>query len=419
MNNKQNAALLGIIILSGCGTSYNVPERIATQAETDLQTAMVSDDLNGLLAAGVNHPDSKDFIAEYIIFDRGFDDLEYDELCRYEQQFAADTTYSEMFAFMREKREDQIMETISELDIPDIGQYYRSNPSERSFLDTLLRSSFRESMEDGDYPVIRALHNSFANTALSDYVDTRYYPLRDSLFAEVSVALDEYAKAETEMKESLIARMCYDINMHGNRATGAVLTECLEKKLPRNHTKVPPRVVQAFEKYFNRDTVQYVLKEGFDEYRESVVQARKEIIESLLDTDDSYINALSSVKIQNPRPDYWLPMSDFLKLAEEQRKIDWVGVGITAASVAVGFVTGGVGGFVVGLALDGVDMAYSIHGDKKKAEAVAKQIQVVAENMSSSLSSSTDAAVDKAFAALDRNKYYSLEFFKDYVKQNF
>lgn len=400
-----------LCVLFSCATANKNSKKTdlvspPSSAEIAFQKAVNSGSIDELIRCAIDYPEVNEDVYDYLIWDIDINSLPYNDINRYVEQAKEDTLLQYGFQNQKELLEEMMLDELSDLDIDGVRDYYYSHLDASDFVGSVITDAIEGVVQDNDYFSIKAIYKAFQGTEFSGQINEPYLHLRDSLMTEINLSLDEYESSLVEIIQSVKSQVTYELDTLVINSIARVSKNCMDKKLPRRDQKAEERIESMYSDFVNHNGARAILRKNIDDLSASVDESFSTLFDSFFpDIDSLFTPGTESVKLSYPK--YVVLKDEFLDFSDIQRDINWVAVGLTAASVATGIATGGAT-TVITVVIDGADLVYGIVGDSKKTKKVKAALESLQEDMYRQMNTTNRSAISSTFARVD-----------EYVASNF
>lgn len=400
--------LLVLCVVFSCGTATKLLDSSSntpTSSEVAFQNAFNSGSIDEMIACAKKFPETEESVIDCLIWDFGLESMSYNDICAYIKKTESAPLLNSCFDYYKGIAEDKMIEELSELSIEGVREYYGLHKNASIFLNEIINDAISEQIEEGDYFSLKLYHNAFLNSSFGNRIDKVYMPLRDSLLTDIMNVVDDYESNVNEVVNAVKAQVAYELDTLTINSINRMKKDCMDNKLPRRDKVAEERIQEMYKKFVNSSGAKKAVDDNISELLASIDESVMDLYRSVVFDVDS-TRTFSDELVTKSYPSYKVLMKEFLNFSEIQRDINWVAIGLSAASVGASVVTAGTS--LVVLALDGADLVYGIMADSKKAQKVASSLKKLGDDMYSSMNNSNKMAVNKSFDGL--NKYIGSTF---------
>ena len=406
------ALALTVLVIAGCGAATKINYK---QVYSEIQSAQKSNDIVKLMEIYSEYPEYEEYLSNYLTNLQDYSKFSYLDLRSFVEiakRSEIPQLYEDM-QFVRTVREQEIESTVAKMDISSMGQYYHSHTDEQHYLDSLFVTSLGPILNDADYVTLRQVHNAFVSTPLGDYADQYYTPLREVLMESLSESMEEYFQYELETLEAVKNQSVEEFDVYLQGVVDNIVKYCFNNKLAWIKKNVNDQADRIVSSFFDTKLAGQIFESNVDNYSREVKYSRDAYLSQLLHGVDNAEKAAEPLPKDSKAINLY-PYADyaaFMNLRNAQRKIDWFGVGLTAASFAVAW--------PAGILVDIADVAYSTYSDKEKEKAIAEEFNNFIPSVYTCLLDNNMINIDSYFRRVELELRQSQNNLKDYVEKVF
>lgn len=384
---------------------------------TLITTAHNEGDIPFLINALETYPFYRGYTESYL-YNYDYSKTKYPQLKRYAQVAQNDVTATIFFDSLLIQKQTFIVDSLSNLNIAEVGRFYKNNHTTYDFLTEILRDAYFSDVQSLDYKSRKSLYNAFKNTDLSNEIEEPYRTLRDSLMSDILAVLNPYFDSEKEIIDQIETAVRYDSQKYIEKGIEEIINAANKK----NDRSLFKQIFQredidkyTFKEYINKainDTFDYsyvekLAKERLSEYLHSSQDMRSMLFNQYFN-DDEYENIYipdSTAKIQL----VWVIGRDDVSNIQSIKN---TGAAITAVSTAISFIP-----YLntIAIAADALDIVYSFQQDGKINQAI-EQLASTIYNDSSKCINEYIAAL---FKELKQQQYITEKNFRKIFKDEF
>ena len=389
---------------------------------SSISSCLNSGDLYSIVTSALDYPENSDYVVDYLLWDYNGVDAPYSRLCQYRDWTESNSLIQDCFKYYIRIQEDTMLEEMSDLDLDELRLYYELHSYAHDFLDKVLDESFTLTIDEGYYLPIRDLHRAFSETKFSAKIDSVYFPLRDSLQAEMNANLKFLRKNEEDVVSAVKAQTAYDVDSFVAKFIADIITSCINKKLPRIDSWARNRINSMYSELLPQTKIDSVINGNVKTLIKSISDARDTVAMAYLPRDYQSVTRMPTSTKFIHLPAYQIEMNEFMELSDIQREINWVSVGLTLVSTAAGVATGGgASAAAIGAValLDCADFVYGIVGDNKKDLAVQEKVESIVNLMFRNMSEESEKAIESTFNALEHNLSTSFNVYEGEINSLF
>lgn len=401
--------ILSLMIISSCGNLKHV----SYSGMDVIRMHYYRGDVCALINDLYEYPFYREDIEKYLYKKLNYKNEPYRNLKQYVVSSEDDFNAFLFFDSLRVAREKYCIDSLSRLTVQEVGEFYRSNETEHTYLYEELKNAYFTNIDTLDYSSLKLLYQSFRGTNLEKLVQCRYSELRDSLLSIIMTNLNGYFKEETTM--------LYDIESsvrdYAERYIQNGITEILSSLIEKNDRGF-------FQKVFkSKEMDSYT----FEEYAEQLINEHLNMNSVISVTNDKlnkYIYTCSNFR-DNLYKGYFTDTSCRVRLdyetlnvslnwnkerdgMDEMDNIKATANAITASSIVLAFIPGLN---VIAAAADMVDFIYSINQGTREEKAM--------KNLVSALYIDSVECVGKYLDAIFSNVSQNRSFTEKEIKKAF
>lgn len=375
-------------------SQYRPPS--VTPAEIAFQNAINDGNIIELLQCAKNYPETKEIVANQILWDSDLSALKYNDIVRCIQMSDGDSMLLYPFLFCQETLEEKIMDEMSELDIDGIKQYYDTHSDDSIFVKRIILNVISELVDSSDYYSLKLIRPIFQNTVFDSNISKGVSHLRDSILQEMMIGLDDYESSIKDVAKSVMAQVYQELDSLTQSSIMNVLQNCMEKELPRRDKKVEERVQMLYKTYVNSAKARKIVVDNVSTFVTSLDESICDLYQSMV-TDADCEGGFSSGVVTPTHAGYKILTKEFLAFSDVQRSINWVSIGLNVASVVASIYTGGTAAII----FDGLDLLYDPYHEIKKAKNVNEALGSLGKSMYYNMNKSNEASIFSTLEQLD------------------
>ena len=403
--------ILSMFLLS-CGTTKRATHK---RIYAEIKEAEQTDNIEKLMYIYASYPEYEEYLSNYLTKVHNFDKHPYQDLLNYDR-IASEYGLPQLiedFSYIRFVREQRIEDSISSLNLKELGVYYRNHNDEQQYLDSLFAIRIYPIIDESDYITLRQVHNSFQGTPLGDYSDQYYTPLREELITIVLDNMNEYFNDEKNILNAVENQTIDELDQYTQGVVDEIVQYCLNNKLPWIKSNVNEQADVIVSNFYNKQFAEKNVISNIDNFVTETRYSREKYLSELLqgvdvDTDLGVPVPSNCIRISlTPGVDY----NAFMNLRNAQRKIDWFGMGLTAASFVIAW--------PAGILVDVADIAYSTYSDKAKEDAIIQEFKNFIPSVYSHLMDNTVREIQVLFNTIGVELNRTQQYMINYVEKNF
>ena len=130
-----------------------------------------------------------------------------------------------------EKYEDSILNLLSNMNIRQVGNYYRTHSYDQQFLKPILQNTYLPSINEFEYAEVKKLVNAFAGTDIHSIFASKYDSIRMTYKPIVKESIYVYIAAEQEVLKSYKAYAYEDVMNYLTNASGEIMADYIMPSL--------------------------------------------------------------------------------------------------------------------------------------------------------------------------------------------
>ena len=389
------------IVLCSCGTAKK-----AQPTEADMILANYkSNDIASMILDLEKYPLSRN-LTESLLYTKDYSGTPYSELKEYAILSDFDFKASAFFDSLKFERQEKVLDSLSHLNLQQIGNFYRQNYSEHDYLRAALMPLFAN-VNSLDYTSLKSLNRAFMSTNLQGCVTPRYNAVRDSLLYEINQSVDEYFDVEYSMLEDIelaVRSVCEDYIENGVVKIVSSLAEKNDRGFFKRIFKRINIDSYSFEEYadilikdnLDPSYIKKVTRERLTEWIDNSSRYREELLQSYFGNSPD-ANTLQRQQVINIPFVWTIGRHDINTITD----IKMTGTVLTVGSLALGFIPG-IGALAV--AADVADFAYGMSQDTKISNAMNQLSRTLYEDSTDSVGKYLDSVFNTVKSEIDNSK---------------
>ena len=380
-----------------------------TREENIIDEHLSKNNIEALIKDCIKFQDYSTPIANYLLYEIDYTNVDYSLLVHYQDLAKQDSVLYNGYESLIIQKEEKILDYISNLDIDGVADYYKKNPSERSFLRPVLCEAYLTIIDTLQYVDIKKLYKSFSKTDIGDSIAPYYIEMREAIKPVITNSYESYCATEKEIKEYYEEKAKEELDLFISSRMESFIEALFDKDLPRKQEKINEMFTSSFYHGFPTSSLIDIVNNNITELTSVLNAGRIDFIESISEEvgDKSRFTIPHEVNyIKNNFPKT-MNISDLYKISEIQNRTDWFGLVLGAAS----FLTGGW----AGLALSALDIHHGVKDVKGKAAEVLPYIQSFVTNVQTYLEDMSSYYVTEGFSLYDRKSRQSSNNFKEVI----
>ena len=414
-SNKKFHLVVGLIIITMLLVSCRSKDELVysyrppTIEEEIIDEHLSKNDIEALIEDCVKFQDYSTPIANYLLYDIDYTNADYSLLLHYQDLAQHDSVLYYGYESLIIQKEEKILDSISKLDNDEIADYYKTNPSEQSFLRPVLCDAFLTIIDTLQYVDIKTLYNSFEKTDIGDSIAPYYIEMREAIKPVITNNYEAYCATEKEIKEYYKEKAQEELDLYVSSHIEAFIEALFDKDLPRKQEKINEKFKSSFYHSFSTNSMMNIVNTNITELTSVLNAGRIDFIESLSEEVVDNTSFTIPYEVNYLKNDFQKVMniSDLYKISEIQHRIDWFGLVLGAAS----FFTGGW----AGLALSVLDIHHGVKDVKGKAAEVLPYIQSFVTKAQAYLEDVSSYYITEGFSQYDRKSSQSSNNFKEVI----
>lgn len=385
--------------------SYHPP----TIEEEIIDEHLSRNDIEALIKDCIKFQDYSTPIVNYLLYDIDYANADYSLLIHYQDLAQHDSVLYNGYESLIIQKEEKILNYISNLDIEGIADYYKTNPSEQSFLRPVLCDAFLTIIDTLQYVDIKTLYNTFEKTDIGDSIAPYYLEMREAIRPVITNSYEAYCATEKEIKEYYKEKAEEELGLYVSSHIEAFIEALFDKDLPRKQEKINEKFKSSFYQSFSPNSMIDIVNTNITELNSVLNAGRIDFIESLSEevVDKARFTIPNEVNYIKNDFQKIINISDLYKISEIQHRIDWSGLVLGAASLF----TGGW----AGLALSVLDIHHGVKNVKGKAAEVMPYIQSFVTKAQTYLEDASSYYISEGFSQYDRKSVQSSNNFKEVI----
>lgn len=199
---------------------------------------------------------------ESFLYDKDYSKVEYGRLKQYATAAQNDAEATIFFDSLLLNKQTITIDSLSNLSIAEVGEFYKENSSEHDYLKTILRDAYFSDVQSLDYRNRKTLYNAFKDTDLSSDIVQPYHELRDSLLSEIKGVLIPYFNSEREMLTQIEEVVRYESQKYIDDGIEKIITAANEKNDRGLFKKIFKR--EAMDSFSFKEYVNDVINKTYD-----------------------------------------------------------------------------------------------------------------------------------------------------------
>ena len=377
---KYIAQVISCVILCTIFFSCSSTRKITKIDDlTLITTAYEQGDILFLIDALEKYPLQRGYTETYL-YGYDFSAQSYGNIKRYATAAQNDANATIFFDSLLLNKQTITIDSLSNLSIAEVGEFYKENSSEHDYLKTILRDAYFSDVQSLDYRNRKTLYNAFKDTDLSSDIAQPYHELRDSLLSEIKGVLIPYFNSEREMLTQIEEVVRYESQKYIDDGIEKIITAANEKNDRGLFKKIFKREAMdsfSFKEYVNdviNKTYDYthiekLTKDRISEYITSSNQLRAMMFNQYF-SDDKNQNIYFPDSVLKNQLVWVIGRDDVSEIQSIKNK----GTALTVGSMVLGFVPG-IG--AIAIAADVADLAYGLTQDGQINQALTQMADTI------------------------------------------
>ena len=377
---KYIAQVISGIILCTILFSCSSTRKITKVDDLSLITnAYTQGDILFLINALEKYPLYRGYTESYL-YSYDFSTKSYGDIKQYAKVAQNDVNATIFFDSLLLNKQTITIDSLSNLSIAEVGEFYKENSREHDYLKTILRETYFSDVQSLDYRNRKTLYNAFKDTDLSSDIEQPYHELRDSLLSEIKGVLIPYFNSEREMLTQIEEVVRYESQKYVDAGIEKIISAANEKNDRGLFKKIFQRESMdnySFKEYVNgviNKTYDYthiekLTKDRLSEYITFSNQLRAMMFNQYFSDDKKRNIYIPNSVLENQL--VWVIGRDDVS---EIQSIKNKGTALTVGSMALGLIPG-IG--AIAIAADVVDLAYGLTQDGQINQALTQMADTI------------------------------------------
>ena len=396
-----------VSMLSSCGSSKKISFE-ATPEENIIHENMRQDDVPALIQNYLDYSFYRPKLADYLINAVDYEKRTYEELKRYYELSLGSEVLKEVFNDLVANRERTILCYLSEMSVPEIAAYYKSHEQERRFIKDALKNTLLSDLEKYEYHDLHCLYYAFQGTDLFQWIEPIYQLQKKGMYDVLQKHLDRFGESErknvAQFSQSCYEELCDSVSVF----IPTLMEKLLEEDLPKEEKAIYDRYYQIINGTEFQGQLASVVNKHMHECASAINEGRKVFIDELIPDVGNLTGYEVDIK-QTYAAGFCppCPMKPLKDISELQNKTDYVGWGLTAASVVTAFLSMGISSAVI----DVIDVGRSLYNAQEVANVLKPYVSQFATQFEQGCQSTLKEINNKFFVDLsDRIKQSNHKF---------
>ena len=343
-----------------------------------------------------------ELVVEYL-YNYNYYRVDYRQLSKYANAASYNVYIEDFFNLMLEERKAKVLNTLSNLSLSEVAQFYKLHCAEHTYLKDVLSDIYFSNIDSLDYKTRKLLYNTFADTDLKFKISGPYFSLRDSLLSEIMESFNLCFKSEQEVLRQIENVVRYEVQQYLESGLHTIIHQLNVKNDRGLIKKIFKREAMdnsSFKKYANETInrvydysyVENLIKARIAEYLSSSKEIRSVLFNQYFN-DFNYDN----IYIPNTALQSRLLWEIGRQGVSNIQTIKNIGTALTVGSIALGFVPGLQ---PVAIAADVADFAYGMGQDSQ----VNKAMEELANSIYQDSSKCLERYISEIFSQLYENQ---------------
>ena len=377
---KYIAQVISSIILCTILFSCSSTRKITKVDDLSLITnAYTQGDILFLINALEKYPLYRGYTESYL-YSYDFSTKSYGHIKQYAKVAQNDVNATIFFDSLLLNKQTITIDSLSNLSIAEVGEFYKENSREHDYLKTILRETYFSDVQSLDYRNRKTLYNAFKDTDLSSDIEQPYHELRDSLLSEIKGVLIPYFNSEREMLTQIEEVVRYESQKYVDAGIEKIISAANEKNDRGLFKKIFQRESMdnySFKEYVNgviNKTYDYthiekLTKDRLSEYITFSNQLRAMMFNQYF-PDDKNQNIYFPDSVLKNQLVWVIGRDDVSEIQSIKNK----GTALTVGSMALGLIPG-IG--AIAIAADVADLAYGLTQDGQINQALTQMADTI------------------------------------------
>lgn len=377
---KYIAQVISSIILCTILFSCSSTRKITKVDDLSLITnAYTQGDILFLINALEKYPLYRGYTESYL-YSYDFSTKSYGHIKQYAKVAQNDVNATIFFDSLLLNKQTITIDSLSNLSIAEVGEFYKENSREHDYLKTILRETYFSDVQSLDYRNRKTLYNAFKDTDLLSDIEQPYHELRDSLLSEIKGVLIPYFNSEREMLTQIEEVVRYESQKYVDAGIEKIISAANEKNDRGLFKKIFQRESMdnySFKEYVNgviNKTYDYthiekLTKDRLSEYITFSNQLRAMMFNQYFSDDKKRNIYIPNSVLENQL--VWVIGRDDVN---EIQSIKNKGTALTVGSMALGLIPG-IG--AIAIAADVADLAYGLTQDGQINQALTQMADTI------------------------------------------
>ena len=377
---KYIAQVISCVILCTIFFSCSSTRKITKIDDlTLITTAYEQGDILFLIDALEKYPLYRGYTESYL-YSYDFSTKSYGHIKQYAKVAQNDVNATIFFDSLLLNKQTITIDSLSNLSIAEVGEFYKENSREHDYLKTILRETYFSDVQSLDYRNRKTLYNAFKDTDLSSDIEQPYHELRDSLLSEIKGVLIPYFNSEREMLTQIEEVVRYESQKYVDAGIEKIISAANEKNDRGLFKKIFKR--EEIDSYSFKEYINDIINKTYDythiekltgdrisEYITSSNQLRAMMFNQYFSDDKKRNIYIPDSVLENQL--VWVIGRDDVN---EIQSIKNKGTALTVGSMALGFVPG-IG--AIAIAADVADLAYGLTQDGQINQALTQMADTI------------------------------------------
>lgn len=358
-----------LIITISCGSSNKLTKKDELMQFTQ---AYEQGNIHFLIESLEKRPLYRGFIESYI-YNYDYSKCKYGQLKKYATASLNDTELSIYFDSLIVHRQTHIIDSLSRLNIEEVGAFYKDNYNEHDYLREIMAEAYFSDVQALDYNNRKTLYTAFKDTDLESEIEQPYHELRDSIMTDIMAVLDPYFDSERTIIQQIEEIIRSESQKYVESGVERIIIAANEKNdrgLVKKIFKPDYSDIYSFKEYvnevinseFNSRYIEQLIKDKVSAFIESSNEMRSILFNQYF-SDHDYHSIYMTDDMTASSLTWIIGRQDI----SEIQNLKNLGTALSVGSLALGFVPG-IG--AVAIAADAADLIYGLSQDGKISQAL-------------------------------------------------
>ena len=184
-----------LTLIISCGPSNKLTKKDELMMFTK---AYEQGNIHFLIESLKTYPQYRGFI-ESSIYNYDYSKCKYEQIKKYAITSLNDTEASIYFDSLLVLKQTHIIDSLSRLNITEVGAFYKDNYLEHDYLREIMNEAYFSDVRALDYNNRKILYTAFKGTDLESKIELPYHELRDSIMTDIMAVIDPYFDSERKI----------------------------------------------------------------------------------------------------------------------------------------------------------------------------------------------------------------------------